>query len=317
MKPPELKEQLFELPKHSNYNIIILTAGSIRHKRFALRMQREFPELVVAWYEYDNTVKSMYESKFDKKIKIKESKSNRIFKIIRYIYKNIVRLIKNPKSIKYIFKKINDYLVIRKYNADFNIIEMETFGNEVKSLEKFSIVEKQKINPTDINKPEFCKILKKYNAYFLVSLGGPLLYNRVISSVNGLALNQHAGHSPNYRGSRTIEWALYHRDIKSLSNTVHLTTTSADSGPILRRSNICIHPDDKPQKLFIKSVALGTELMIEVINEIINKENIMVFDQPKSIGTTYLRKELSKNILVAIAKDFNNGWLKNAIRRQW
>ena len=74
----------------------------------------------------------------------------------------------------------------------------------------------------------------------------------VISSVNGLAINQHAGHSPNYRGSGTIEWALYHRDIKSLSNTVHLTTTGADSGPIFRRSNICIHPDDKPQNLFFK-----------------------------------------------------------------
>ena len=38
--------------------------------------------------------------------------------------------------IKYILKQINDYLVIKKYNGDFNIIEMETFGNEVKSLEK-------------------------------------------------------------------------------------------------------------------------------------------------------------------------------------
>ena len=94
MRPTELKDRLFKLPKHSNYNIIILTASSVRHKRFALRMQREFSDLVVAWYEYDNTVKSMYESKFDKKIKIKGSKSNRIFKIIRYVYKTI----KSPKS---------------------------------------------------------------------------------------------------------------------------------------------------------------------------------------------------------------------------
>ena len=144
-----------------------------------------------------------------------------------------------------------------------------------------------------------------------------MLSNKVINSVNGLALNQHAGHSPNYRGSRTIEWALYHRDIKSLSNTVHLTTTSADSGPILRRSNICIHPDDKPQKLFFKSVALGTELMIEVINEIIDKDNILVFDQPKSIGTTYLGRELTKDILISIIKDFKNGWLKNAVEKPW
>jgi len=317
MKPQELKERFFELPKHSNYNIIILTQSSARHKRFALRIQKEFPKLVVAWYEYDRTVKSMYQNKSYKNIKIENNKSNKIIKIIRYFCKKIVRLIKNPKSIRKIYNKVNDYLIIKKYNKDYNTIEMETFDNELRLLKKYSVIENQKINPNDINKSEFCKILKNHNAYFLISLGGPLLSNKVINSVNGLALNQHAGHSPNYRGSRTIEWALYHRDIKSLSNTVHLTTTSADSGPILRRSNICIHPDDKPQKLFFKSVALGTELMIEVINEIIDKDNILVFDQPKSIGTTYLGRELTKDILISIIKDFKNGWLKNAVGKPW
>jgi hypothetical protein len=62
MKPQELKESLFELPKHSNYNIIILTASSDRHKRFALKIQKEFPKLVVAWYEYDRTVKSIFQN---------------------------------------------------------------------------------------------------------------------------------------------------------------------------------------------------------------------------------------------------------------
>ena len=44
MKPQELKESLFELPKHSNYNIIILTASRDRHNRFALKIQKEFPD---------------------------------------------------------------------------------------------------------------------------------------------------------------------------------------------------------------------------------------------------------------------------------
>jgi len=317
MKPHDLKESLLELPKHSNYNIIILTAGNDRHKRFALKIQKEFPKLVVAWYEYDRTVKSMYQNKHYENVKIEDNKSNKVIKIIRYIYNNIIRLIKNPKIIFNFHDKVNERLMLKKYYKDNKTIEKETFNYELRLLKKFSVIEKQKINPNDINKSEFCEILKKHNAYFLISLGGPLLSNKVINSVKGLALNQHAGHSPNYRGSGTIAWALYHRDIKSLSNTVHLTTTSADSGPILRRSNICIHPDDKPQKLFFKSVALGTELMIEVINDIIDKDNIQVFNQPKSIGTTYLARELTNDILITIIKDFKNGWLKNAIRRSW
>ena len=187
----------------------------------------------------------------------------------------------------------------------------------MESLKKFAIIKSTTINPIDLNTPQFCKTLKDHNAYFIVSLGGPLLSNKVIESINGVALNQHSGHSPNYRGSKTIEWALYHRDIKSLSNTVHLTTTSADSGPIIRRSNICLHPDDNPHDIFFKSVALGTELIIEVIKEIISKKNILVFKQPKFVGKTYLSKELSGNILVSIIKDFKNKWLMQALYKKW
>jgi hypothetical protein len=57
--------------------------------------------------------------------------------------------------------------------------------------------------------------------------------------------------------------------------------------------------------------------MIEVINEIIKNDEILVFDQPKFFGTTYLRRELTNDILISIIKDFNNGWLKNAINRKW
>ena len=317
MKPQELSKRLFTLPKNSNYNIIILTQNGLRHKRFALRIQKEFPNLVVAWYQYDRTVESIYRKDIENNIKNNNNDSNKLIKIISYFYKNVVVLIKNPKSVKNIYYKLKDYLILKKYYKDYDIIELETFDYELKLLKKYAVVENQKINPNDVNRSEFCKILRNHNAYFLISLGGPLLSDKVINSVNGLALNQHAGHSPNYRGSGTIEWSLYHRDIKSLSNTVHLTTAGADSGPIVRRSNICIHPDDKPQKLFFKSVALGTELMIEVINEIIEKDDILVFDQPKSTGTTYLRRDLTKDILLSIIKDFRNGWLKNAVRRPW
>ena len=107
MKPHELKESLLELPKHSNYNIIILTGGSDRHKRFALKIQKEFPKLVVAWYEYDRTVKSMHQNKPYKNVKIEDNNSNKVIRIIRYAYKNIIRLIKNPKIIWNLYDKIN------------------------------------------------------------------------------------------------------------------------------------------------------------------------------------------------------------------
>ena len=215
-----------------------------------------------------------------------------------------------------VFKQAKWYLIRRTYSKNSIQIEEKTFGYELKLIKKYSVVEKQKINSMDINTDDFSEILKKYNAYFLITLGGPMLKNKIIKSVKGLALNQHAGHSPEYKGSKTIEWALYNRDLRYLSNTVHLTTTAADGGPILRRSNICIHPNDKPQKIFLKSVALGTELMIESISDIIDNENILVFNQPKIPGRTYLGKEFTDDILASIVHDFKLKWLKNALKRQ-
>ena len=316
MKPIDLQESVLNLPNHSNYKIIILTPDGIRHKRFALRVQKAFPQLVVAWYEISNDVAARYIHKEEKKIKHKNFKFLKIKKIIIFLLKKFYIIIKNPKIISEAFRQAKWYLIKRAYYKNAIQIEEKTFGYELELIKKYSVVEKQKINSMDINTDDFSEILKKYNAYFLITLGGPIIKNKIIKSVNGLALNQHAGHSPEYKGSKTIEWALYNRDLRYLSNTVHLTTTAADGGPIIRRSNICIHPDDKPQKIFLKSVALGTELMIESISDIINNENISVFNQPKITGRTYLGKEFTDDILASIVHDFKLKWLKNALKRQ-
>ena len=57
--------------------------------------------------------------------------------------------------------------------------------------------------------------------------------------------------------------------------------------------------------------------MIEVMKEIIEEDSILIFKQPKSIGTTYLSKELTNDILIAIMKDFKDGWLKSTFRKTW
>ena len=56
--------------------------------------------------------------------------------------------------------------------------------------------------------------------------------------------------------------------------------------------------------------------MIESISDIINNENISVFNQPKITGRTYLGKEFTDDILASIVHDFKLKWLKNALKRQ-
>ena len=81
------------------------------------------------------------------------------------------------------------------------------------------------------------------------------------------------------KGSKTIEWAFYKRSIDFICSTVHITSTGADSGEIIRRSQATIHIDDNIGTCFARVIALGTELMIEVVHDIINDKNITIFEQ--------------------------------------
>lgn len=307
MKPIDLNERNFLLPKHHNKKIIIITDNNLRHDRFALRIQKEYPDLVAAWYAYDDINKNTQKIDFAKGGTLFEAR--RLTLLVKKIFRLYSSKESFAKKIANGLKKIVDFMIIKKYIDEAQNIEDEMFSAEVKRLRIHSCVKKVKINRGDVNSSAFSEILKKHDAYFLVSLGGPLLTKNIIDSVKGLAINQHAGHSPEYKGSRTIEWALYHRDLNCLSNTVHITTSSLDSGPIIRRSNLTLHSRDHPHRIFLKSVALGTELMIEVIEEVLNSKSIIVFDQPKGIGTTFLSKFLTKNITYILARDYKNGSL--------
>ena len=182
-------------------------------------------------------------------------------------------------------------------------------------MKRFSIIKPIKINPKDVNETSFINEIKKLDPYFFLTLGGPLYKKSLLETISGVAINQHAGHSPKLKGSHTTEWALYHRSLNYVSNTVHITTTGADAGPILRRSNPCILLNDDINTIFVRVVALGTELMIEVVKEIIKNKNVRVFIQPRTVGRTYLGKEFKPYILRSLIRDFKANWLKDELNK--
>ena len=311
MRPTELNEIIFDSPEHSNNKIIILTANSYRHHRFALRIQKEFPELVAAWYEYDNSINSENNSKSNQ---FEKSKVNILTRIIKLSFNLLINFFTNPLIVLKAHSFFYEKFLIKKYHKDSLLIEKDIFEFEINFLKQYCNVEKQKISYNDLNSLKLFEEISSHDAYFLLSLGGPLIPKKIINSVKGFAINQHSGNSPKYKGSKTILWALFHRDIQSLSSTVHLTTSSADSGPIFRRANVCLHPDDKPQHIFFKSVALGTELMIEVVEEIMKNKKVKAYDQSKNAGTTYLSKDFKNDFLLSVIKDFKSGILKKLMK---
>lgn len=174
------------------------------------------------------------------------------------------------------------------------------------------------LHPTpvgDLNSDEVLEGIQSRNPYFLLTLGGPLLKARLFGAIRGLAINQHSGWSPDYKGAHTPHQALYHRDLRLIGNTVHLLDTGADSGPILRRSSVKIHPDDSVHDVFMATIALGTELTLEVLAEALRAESLPVFQQPHR-GATYLTPDLSRARRERIEHDLQTGWLGEALAEE-
>jgi methionyl-tRNA formyltransferase len=192
--------------------------------------------------------------------------------------------------------------------------EQRLFESEVEELRRGAAVRPSAV--VDPNAREFVRTLRELAPYFLLSLGGPLYRPEVLDCASGVAINQHAGWSPTFRGSNTVGWALYHRQLACVGTTVHITTAEVDAGPILRRSQAALTPWDTPEACFARVVALGTELMCEVVKDIIDSKEIVVYDQPPGRGVAYLGAQFDRAIEKAIHRDFSNGWLEEAIRGQ-
>ena len=191
--------------------------------------------------------------------------------------------------------------------------EEAILAEEVRRLQSFARLQPEPIS--EASSPAFLQRIRQLDPFFLLTLGGPLYRKELLEIIRGVAINQHAGWSPDFKGSYTTDWAFYHRDLRRLGSTVHLTTTGADAGPILRRAHPCLLPSDTPETAFIRVVALGTELMVEVVREMIAHGEIPVFDQPPASGRTFLEAELGGGVLAAMARDASSGWLRMELDR--
>ena len=306
----QIKQSLSKINKPT---IVILTGSSMRHDRFALRIQEEFKINVLAYYRINNSKKTK-----SKKINLIYDKVYTVINSIKGKL-NTSRGLKSKfvifvKEIIYLISFVKNYLYKAKVKKEVLNSEKKILSLELSRLYKSSFLSPINISSNDVNSINFLNEIKILDPYFFVVLGGPIISKKIINSVRGFCINQHAGHSPDFKGSSTTDWALYHRDLSKVSSTVHLMGSAADTGSIIRRSQPCLRKDDKISDVFIRVVVLGTELLIESIHDIIKDNSISYYDQNKTFGRTYLASEMNSKKRMSIKKDFRNDWLKHELK---
>ena len=317
MLPQELEKEIITLPETDSHTIVIVTGNALRHRRFAHRLIKRFGDAVIAWYELDNSVAPLYaETAGTDGAAPAASRQRKIWQLLTRELPRSFRIYGAKATFKHLFSLASDlyykFFYLRKSGQKMVSEERRLFGPEVVAMKAACSLKPVRIHPSDVHIPAFVNRVKAHDPYFFLTLSGPLYRAPLLTSVRGAAINQHAGYSPVYKGSNTIHWALYHRQLRYVANTVHLTNTGADAGGILRRSTPCIFPDDTVETIFLRSVALGTELMIETVEAIIRDKEVTVYKQPPFEGKTYLNSAYNLRIAKAIFNDFRAGWLRSA-----
>jgi folate-dependent phosphoribosylglycinamide formyltransferase PurN len=318
---PELEYQTVTLsPTDDNHPIVIITGHETRHRRFALRIIQEFGDQVLAWYEIDSSVTPREQIPKVSGHCSPASATDTLSKIKSLLLQELPARIRRYGITatlgKFLGIAIEAYYVLRYIRTSGQKMareEARLWGHEIEMIERHISHQPTKIHPNDVHTEGFIAEIRRLDPYFLLTLSGPLYREPLLSSIRGAAINQHAGHSPDFKGSYTIQHALYQRRLDRVSSTVHITRTGADSGEILRRTNPCLFPEDTIETVFLRTVGLGTELMIESVREIMVDKQVMLFKQPKTQGQTYLGKNFTRAINISILRDFSAGWLRDTL----
>ncbi len=123
--------------------------------------------------------------------------------------------------------------------------------------------------PENPNDAAFVKELTRIGPELIVTAAyGHLLKREILTLPADGCLNLHASLLPKYRGAAPIAWAILSGDTVT-GVTVMLMNEGMDTGPILRRRETPILPDETTESLTHRLARIGAEILPETIHDFV------------------------------------------------
>jgi hypothetical protein len=276
-------------------SIAVVTGSALRHDRFALRLQAEFPELVIGWVKvaapFGESSIRRGENHARAGVAFRKSELGRA-----------------------LFRVVDRLRWSSRMRADtFRDAEQRLFGDEVELLR--SRASTSPVIVEDPNAPDTVALVQSWAPYLMLTLDVPVS-PELRQCARGIALNQHSGWCPEYRGAMAIEWSLVRGDLSRVAATVHVLTDDANRGPIVRRSIACLTIDDTAESILARSVALGTELMCEVIRDLLRTMELTVFEQFALAGIADQSNEVTNDMRREVRRLLNRDFIRGDMARR-
>jgi hypothetical protein len=168
----------------------------------------------------------------------------------------------------------------------------------------------------EINSPGLLDYLKPFRPDIIAVLGSSVLRQDMISLPAAAMINIHSGLSPYYRGTWSYGWPLVNEEPEYIGVTVHHVNAGIDTGDIIYQTKPLLAESDDLNRIFLKVIAEGIELMVKAIDEISARGSIASYRQPRGTGRLYKMKDFDAAAARACLKKLEDGVLRDYLSRR-
>ncbi len=162
-----------------------------------------------------------------------------------------------------------------------------------------------------INSNQTFKQIEEINPDVIAIFGGSLIGPTLIEKYPNQIINLHVGLPQYYRGSSSNFWPIHDGRIECLGASIHYVNETIDGGIILSEKTIALEIHDDEQTLMGKTIILGTEMMINILNQWEHKRY-----PTKSLtarGKLFQKKDFTASAILKVKHFVENGQLSELI----
>jgi folate-dependent phosphoribosylglycinamide formyltransferase PurN len=299
--PRALPGRVVSLPAQLVRSVVVVTGPTLYDQRTAYRLEQECGARLTAWL--------MLAQPQEPRSERAPAEGGRgragLGRHLRMGPRHLVRLTRSLP------RRLRERRAWREYPRALAQAERRLLAQEIEAYRRRAAITPRQLGSPDGSALE--QALRAANAGVVVAASPGLIPPELARTWGGPIVTVYPGWSPTLRSPAPVEGALFRRDLGQLGASVHLLADSGEPGPILRRSHPCLVPWDSPASCHYRVLALGSELLSEVVREILDRGEVVAYDAPAGGGGSP-PPSLDGRVLAMLDTDHRRGWLGAALR---
>jgi folate-dependent phosphoribosylglycinamide formyltransferase PurN len=208
-----------------------------------------------------------------------------------------------PKK-KYYSNTLLDKDIVKAHFDNLSAKESQYFGKFSQYIfqnKKFDTIETSDIND------EFCiDWVRQKNPKVIFLFGTQILSKEWFDNFEHI-INLHLGLSPFYRGSATLFWPFYNKDLNHIGATIHLAISKVDAGPIIKQVKPDIKLGDNYYEINYKTIKKSIDEISTTTYDFLNDKIELKSQDFVGEGLLYKKEDFTHDALKKALRYVENG----------